>query len=290
MAFIGIGTVIGTVVRQNSTTDPSPDVSIVPYPNWANITNDQRVPSYTVAVQRIQGIGTTITLQVDKTAGTMKVYRRVDTTLPTWTNGGSWDGNVTGWTEITSYPHTFTVTNNQYVSFGCVQNGVDASSSLTITNVSDGNLPLDTITATVFASGAVDNIPNPTPNWDNISLNEAENVYIAAVQQIQGITGNINLSISKFTVLGDCIVYYRISSTAPSFINGGLWDGNTTGWTEILDWPVTINVKNNEYLQFGCNISITNDAQLVVSVRNASDSNTLLDTFDVTISPGGTPP
>lgn len=414
MAFIAIGTVIGTVVRQNTTTDPSPDVSIVPIPSWSNITNNQTNSTYTVAVQRIQGINTTITLQVDKTAGTMNVYRRVDTTAPTWTNGGSWDGNTTGWTLMSSYPHTFTVTNNQYVSFACVTNGVSATSSITVTNVSDTNLPLDTITATttyvapdvtinptpnwanitatqvgpaytaavqqiqginttvtlevtktagtmalyrrvdnsiptwtnggswngdktgwtlissyphtftvtnnqyvsyacevdgVTASSTVtiknvsdsnvtldtftanttasaqDNTPTPTPNWANISLNTSSGEYVAAVQQITGISTNINLQIEKNPLYADCIIYYKRSSTAPPFVNGGQWDGDPTGWTQILSSYTTVNMPNNEYLMFGCEIDVFNEATVEINIRNLSDGNVLLDTFFADITP-----
>lgn len=148
MSFIAIGTVIGSRVRQNATTSTSPDLSIAPIPNWSNISNNQGDGTYRVAVQRIQGISTTITLEVTRDVSGINIYYRVDTTLPTWTNGGLWNGDKTGWTLINSFPSQFAVANNWWVSFGCEVGAASVVSSLTIINVSDSNLPLDTIVAT----------------------------------------------------------------------------------------------------------------------------------------------
>ncbi len=119
--------------------------------NWANIQYDGNTNAYIVAVQQIQGINTSITLEVTATSGiNVIIYVKVDNSSPTWSNGGSWDGDITGWTTINSYPYTFTVSNNQYVSFGCDADIFASSRTLTIKNNSDGGVTLDTIVATIL--------------------------------------------------------------------------------------------------------------------------------------------
>jgi len=124
------------------------DVTPNPTPNWANIGYDDNNALSTVAVQQIQGINTTISLEVTITANAIfaKFYK-IDNSAPAWTNGGTVSG-FTGWTTIGSFPLTFNVTNNQYVSFGCYSYG-DETATVTVKNNSDGAVTLDTFTATI---------------------------------------------------------------------------------------------------------------------------------------------
>lgn len=126
------------------------DVIPNPTPDWANIQYDGVTGLYTPAVQQIQGINTSITLEVSGSTAGLILYTRVDNSIPAWSNGvsGSWIGDITGWTTISSLPYVFNVTNNQYVSFGCdPDSSAPTSRLLTIKNNSDGAIVLDTLTA-----------------------------------------------------------------------------------------------------------------------------------------------
>ena len=125
------------------------DVTPNPTPNWANVT-DPSTQSATVAVQQIQGITSTINLEVSRSGDVFKIYYKIDNSAPAWTNGGPGDPNPT-WTQITSFPVIINVSNNQYVSFGCRPsiNLQNATSTITVKNNSDSAIILDTFTATV---------------------------------------------------------------------------------------------------------------------------------------------
>jgi hypothetical protein len=126
------------------------DVTPNPTPNWVNISDPQSSPS-TVTVQQIQGITSTINLEVSRSGGVFKIYYKIDNSVPAWTNGGTNSSNFTGWTEITSFPVVISVSNNQYVSFGvaAASFGQNATATITVKNNSDSAITLDTFTATV---------------------------------------------------------------------------------------------------------------------------------------------
>jgi len=127
------------------------DVTPNPTPNWADISNYSSSPS-TVAVQQIQGITTTINLEVSRSGDVFKIYYNIDNSAPAWTNGGTNFNNLTGWTEITSFPVVISVSNNQYVSFsvGAVFFGQDSTATITVKNNSDSATTLDTFTAIAY--------------------------------------------------------------------------------------------------------------------------------------------
>mgnify|MGYP003654156573 CR=1 FL=1 len=130
------------------------DVTPNPTPNWADISIDENTGLYTTAVQQVQGISSPITLELSiNNASFITIYYKVDGSAPSWTNGGTqWDGNSIGWTQIISFPVTFSVSNNQYVSFGCTSLSLAVIRTLTVKNNSDGAATLDTFTATVTTS------------------------------------------------------------------------------------------------------------------------------------------
>jgi hypothetical protein len=128
-----------------------PDVTPDPV-DWADISYDASDNEYTVAVQQITGISTPITLEVTGFFGILIGYVRVDNFEPSWTNGGVWDGNIAGWTVVTTSPYQLTVTNGQYVSFGCEPDGPSSlSRTITVKNNSDDGFTIDTFVATLDA-------------------------------------------------------------------------------------------------------------------------------------------
>jgi hypothetical protein len=143
---------LGKIIQAITFGSPPVPLDVIPNPtpDWANIQYDGVTGLYTPAVQQIQGINTSITLEVSGSTAGLILYTRVDNSIPAWSNGvsGSWIGDITGWTTISSLPYVFNVTNNQYVSFGCdPDSSAPTSRLLTIKNNSDGAIVLDTLTA-----------------------------------------------------------------------------------------------------------------------------------------------
>jgi len=126
----------------------SSSTKISPSPNWVNIYYDI---DYKTAVQQIQGITQPIILELSIDNSTkIVIYYRIDTSAPYWTNGGiEWDGNNSGWTTVSSFPVTFSVSNGNYVSFACDTDGFDVTRTLTVKNNSDGAVVIDSFTATI---------------------------------------------------------------------------------------------------------------------------------------------
>lgn len=144
-----------TTVTTSITPTPTPtpsgvsgDVTPNPTPDWANVAYAEATDDGIVAVQQIQGIDTTITLNISWVTP-VRMYYRIDNSAPTWSNGGIFAhySPVFGtFTEMTnSAGSTFTVTNNQYVSFVCfIDSGQYGTGLVTVKNQSDGNITLDT--------------------------------------------------------------------------------------------------------------------------------------------------
>lgn len=111
--------------------------------NWVNIDNQT---STRFTTQQISGISTSITLEITFTGsnpGTRLGYK-VETagSTPSYTTG-TLTGN--GFTVISAYPTSFSVSNNQYVSFG-INTALARGNSATITvkNTTDSSATLDT--------------------------------------------------------------------------------------------------------------------------------------------------
>jgi hypothetical protein len=108
--------------------------------NWADVTG-ANFQLATTAMLQITGITSTITLRVTYTgAGDNRQYSVQST------------ANFGTGTAIASNG-TFTVSNNQYLGFGSGNSGPSLykATTWTITNVSDGDAVLDTVTTTAYA-------------------------------------------------------------------------------------------------------------------------------------------
>jgi hypothetical protein len=124
------------------------DVTPNPTPNWADI-NYSNAQFPLVAVQQIQGVTSTINLEVSRSSGGFTMYYKIDNRAPAWTNGGPLNPiTFVGWTEIMSFPGVINVSNNQYVSFGC-SGFTNTTATITVKNNSDSAITLDTFTATL---------------------------------------------------------------------------------------------------------------------------------------------
>ena len=108
--------------------------------NWTNVTG-ANFQLATTAMLQITGITSTITLRVTYTG---QGYNRQYSVQSTANFG-------TG--TVIASNGTFTVSNGQYLGFGSASTGLpyDQSTNWTITNVSDGDAVLDTVTTTGYA-------------------------------------------------------------------------------------------------------------------------------------------
>ena len=119
-------------------------------PNAVDLINIDNQTSTRFTTQQISGISTSITLEITfsgTSPGTRLGYK-VETagSTPSYTTGTL---SSNGFTAITAYPTSFSVSNNQYVSFG-INAAVARSNSATITvkNTTDSSATLDTFTLT----------------------------------------------------------------------------------------------------------------------------------------------
>ena len=116
--------------------------------NWANVGYNGDTGNFTYSERQISGINTTITLQVQIPGAYSGsgVYYLVSNTSGDIVSGDGESGAEPFFvaTQI-SNNGTFTVTNNQYVTFGAYTSCFDSSLSITVVNQSDSNTTLDTI-------------------------------------------------------------------------------------------------------------------------------------------------
>ena len=109
--------------------------------NWGTISYDNDLAEYTYAEQQITGINQTITLKVQFGAAGWTIYYYVSNTSGDIIGGPPF---LNGMSSIANNG-TFTVSNNQYVTFGMTRFcGVPAT--VTVLNQSDGDVTLDTMT------------------------------------------------------------------------------------------------------------------------------------------------
>lgn len=123
--------------------------------------------------------------------------------------------------------------------------------------------------------------PNPI-NWGNITYSDGFTTYGTDTQQVTGISVPITLALTNQTN-SNIDVWYKVSSTGTV---GASYEIQTTGYTLLNNG--TFSVDPNYYVTFlaayapGWRGSPTS---VNVNIVNTSDSNTLLDSFTVSVSP-----
>ena len=138
------------------------------------------------------------------------------------------------------------------------------------------------IVGTSASQPSSDVTPNPTPNWSDLIYDGTTGIFDYRSQQIQGINTTITLSIQyDDTTLG--VIYYNVS---PSDEIGSIVDSAppttqpTVFFTRILN-NETLTVSPDEYIIFGLETNFTTNGSRLATVRNVSDSNITLDTFNI---------
>lgn len=137
--------------------------------------------------------------------------------------------------------------------------------------------------------GGGDVTPNAV-NWTDIDYEDSASCpggcYTNSQQQITGISNSIILSVNWTANSGGNIyLYYKVVNTLPQY-----WAIEepylpATGYTQTTASGATFSVANNQYVIFSYNEY--EGSSPVVTVRNTSDSNAILDTFTCTFTLGG---
>ncbi len=140
----GIASKIGTLAKKGSAVDVTPAAV-----NWANLSYDNDSGLYGYSEKQITGINGTITLKVElNNSFGFTLYYFVSSSA-----GAKVSGDATSSTSPTGFSMnsianngTFTVTNNQYVTFGATISCFIMDPVVTVKNQSDSNTTLDTFT------------------------------------------------------------------------------------------------------------------------------------------------
>jgi hypothetical protein len=142
-SFQGLSSITGlsSFVNQGVAADVTPNAV-----NWANVTYDCITGNFSATERQITGINQTIALKVTNSSSD-GIYYYVSNTQGVIVNG---DGTVScidpptcGMTYL-NHNDTFTVSNNQYVTFA--GSGQADLYTQSVINTSDGNAVLDTFT------------------------------------------------------------------------------------------------------------------------------------------------
>ena len=129
------------VARAAASSDVTPNAV-----NWADVSYDNDKGSYGYSERQITGINQTITLQVQIANGSgATLYYFVSSNAGAKVSGDGRSGTSPSGFSMNSIANngTFTVTNNQYVTFG-VETGCNMYPVVTVKNQSDSNTTLDT--------------------------------------------------------------------------------------------------------------------------------------------------
>lgn len=140
-SITGISSITGLTTIQNlgAGSDVTPNAV-----NWIDIPYDGIIGFFQYTERQITGINQTITLRVTNTSSSDGIYYLVSSTQGVIVNGDESILADPGSLGMSYLPHnsTFTVSNNQYVTFGGSSNTTNFTN--TVTNVSDGDAVLDT--------------------------------------------------------------------------------------------------------------------------------------------------
>ena len=129
------------------------------------------------------------------------------------------------------------------------------------------------------AAAGGDVTPNAV-NWSDVSYNNDFGEYVYANQRITGITQTITLQVQIANGVA-ATLYYYISNTADDPMpdgGGAITSPSGFGMNSIAN-NGTFTVTNNQYVTFGVETGVNQNP--VVTVKNQSDSNVTLDTFNL---------
>lgn len=137
--------------------------------------------------------------------------------------------------------------------------------------------------------GGTDVIPNAV-NWRNITYNGLTDTTDSAVQQITGINTEITIRVDTDNV-DDRTLFWFVEDTPSYPEGGGPYDVASLYYSvDILGIGsyatinsgsgITFTVTNNKYVTFAVGAPVGASGE-TITIKNSSDSNTVLDTFVV---------
>jgi len=125
----------------------------------------------------------------------------------------------------------------------------------------------------------------PTPmNWGNVSMDGIEGSFVYATKRVIGINQAITLKINFSAA--NASLYWGKNAAANELPPDDFTDyfpPDFYGMSTIAN-NGTFTIQPNDYVSFGVNDATLASGSFTVTVRNASDADTILDTFTVSWS------
>lgn len=241
------------------------------------------MPTYGYTTARLnipKGTDTLLIVTEDETFNTIgTLYYKVDTVAPTYNTNTS--PTTYGFTALVT--STINVSNNNYVTFSVEGKNITTGSSLVkVISINSNFTVLGTFTAIINTTGA-DPTPTPTPNWSDISYNYVDVVWDANSVYLTGFTVNpitLSVTIQNVSGLTPELFYYVGNSDPLTTFYDSSQDPVSNGFTKINNLG-TFTVAPNQYVAFVPNTPGITSGQGTVTVRNVTDANIVLDSFDI---------
>lgn len=126
--------------------------------------------------------------------------------------------------------------------------------------------------------GGTDNTPDAV-NWEDITYDVSAVTSTITSKQITGVTSGIYLNLTGQTSNPNVIIYYRVDNTEQT--GTVVTDpAPSSPWVQIAEASpgTTFPVNNNQWVSFA-GWAAAKNASEQQDVYNASDNNTLLDSF-----------
>ena len=121
-----------------------------------------------------------------------------------------------------------------------------------------------------------DIIPNSV-DWSDIKYYFDFGPIEFTSKQITGINSNISIKINLSS--SNPLLYYKVTSNQ---VTSGSGTPISDGYTQITDNNLISNIANNQWITFRTYVSyITSYGPTTVTVKNNSDNDSVLDTFNI---------
>ena len=131
----------------------------------------------------------------------------------------------------------------------------------------------------VVAGGGGDVTPNAV-NWANVDYDSTLGIWTYTERQITGINTSITLKV-QYTALNGSSVYYYVSNTSGDIVSGDGTSAIVPGfYGTAISNNGTFTVSSNQYVTFACDMAGGCGDLFTITVKNQSDGDTTLDTFN----------
>lgn len=209
------------------------------------------------------------------------LYYKVDTSFGNYSTANT--PVSYGFTALTA-SNLISVQNNNYVTFSVVgKNIAPVTSKVTVVSMPDFT-QLGSFTVNVTVTAGPDPTPNPV-NWGDSYYAYLDGIWTVTSQQLTGFTTTpITLSVTIQPVSGTTPeLWYAVSATdlAVDWINNQ--SPFDQGYVRLFTLD-TFDVNPDEWVAFATNGGVSAGVA-TVTVRNVSDGNAILDTFNIEVIP-----